>query len=57
MYVLAGLVMRSTLTIEQGIDIPLSNNDDAASQAKNSWTVAEPENEYSKYFKEKYPTE
>jgi len=54
MYVLAALVMRSTINIQQGLTTPSSNKDEIKPQTEKEWGIVEPESEYAEYFKEKY---
>jgi len=54
MYVLAALVVRSTITIQQESETHLQNIDETNPPTENEWKIAEPEFEYAEYFKEKY---
>ena len=47
-------MVRSTINVQQGLQIPLSNKYEIESQTENEWRATEPEPEYAEYFKEKY---
>ena len=54
MYVLAALVVRSTIAIQQGLETSLPNIDETNPLIENEWKIAEPEPEYAEYFERKY---
>jgi O-antigen ligase len=54
MYTLAALGMRCIINIQEGTETPISNDDGANLQNEKSLINSDSQNEYAKYFAEKY---